>query len=102
MIAFRKARESIVVCAQQFNESKKCVGLPDFICAEVVLAFDAQKIPVKFYPVEFDTSGALQLNVGLIPFDEIRCCVVVNYSYAMRNKLRNFETFTSWTLLILL
>jgi len=79
LIAFRKARESIVVCAQQFNESKKCVGLPDFICAEVVLAFDAQKIPVKFYPVEFDTSGALQLNVGLIPFDEIRCCVVVNY-----------------------
>lgn len=79
MIAFRKARESIVVCAQLLNKRKKYVYIPDFICAELVVALEVHNIPVKFYPVEFDRSGTLKLTLERIPFEEMGCCVVVNY-----------------------
>ena len=79
MIAFRKARESIVVCAEYLNKRKKYVCIPDFICAEVVVALEEHGTPVKFYPVEFDQSGTLKLDLERIPFEEVGCCVVVNY-----------------------
>ena len=79
MISFRTGRESIAVCATYLNSGKKYVGLPDFICSEVVTALEVHKIPLRFYPVEFDEIGTLKLKVEEIAFDEMGCCVVVNY-----------------------
>jgi hypothetical protein len=79
VIAFRKARESIVVCTKHLNKRKKYVCIPNFICAEVVVSLEVHNIPIKFYPVEFDESGTLKLSLEQIPFEEMGCCVVVNY-----------------------
>ena len=45
----------------------------------MVIALEAHNVPVKFYPVEFDQSGTLKLRLERMPFEEVGCCVVVNY-----------------------